>query len=126
MTVDSRALFESLHRDYHPMVFQLCLGFVRGDHDISKDLAQEVFINTWNALEKFKGASSYKTWIYRITVNTCMKYIRDKKDKHHIPIEVGDQALAESGLDQETHQSLYYAIGQLNEVDRLIMMMILD
>lgn len=121
-------LFNTLHCDYHPMVLQMCLGFMKGDLDLAKDLAQVVFINTWQGLDKFKNASSYKTWIYRITVNTCLKYIRDKKDKHQVPLEDEHAYLAEETTHSPglQHQILYQAIGQLGEVDRLIMMMVLD
>ena len=125
---DNKALFETLHSKYRLMVYQISLGFMKGDHEQAKDLSQEVFINTWRALNKFNNASSYKTWIYRITVNTCLKYIRDKKDKNQITIDEGQHNIADAP-DQHpdrTHQSLYKAIGQLAEVDRLIMMMILD
>jgi RNA polymerase sigma factor (sigma-70 family) len=124
----NKELFETLHRTYQAMVLQLCLGFMKGDRDVAKDLSQEVFINTWQALPKFNNASSPKTWIYRITVNTCLKYIRDKKDQVQVSIDEGHSQLPEEpGQSPETtHQSLYQAIGQLSEVDRLIMMMILD
>ena len=110
------------------MVLQICLGFMKGDLDLAKDLSQEVFINTWKALDKFNNASSHKTWIYRITVNTCLKYIRDRKDKHHVTInEVHAYIADDSGqLSDPSHQFLYQAIGQLGEVDRLIIMMVLD
>ncbi|WP_436516982.1 RNA polymerase sigma factor [Ekhidna sp. To15] len=121
-------LFESLHADYYAMVHQMCLGFMKGDPDLANDLTQESFINTWRSLDKFKGAASYKTWIYRITVNTCLKYIRDNKQKTQVSIET-QVDLASTG-DQPTHeqphQELYHAIGQLNELDRLIIMMVLD
>jgi len=65
-------LFETIYHQHEPMVLQMCLGFVKGDNDIANDLLQEVFISVWKNLEKFKGASTYKTWIYRITVNTCL------------------------------------------------------
>lgn len=126
--LNNKGLFDTLHRDYQPMVLQMCLGFMKGDLDLAKDLSQEVFINTWKALDKFNNNSSHKTWIYRITVNTCLKYIRDKKDKYNIPIDdehahMADESVSISGAP---HQLLYKAIGQLAEVDRLIMMMILD
>lgn len=117
--------FEQLHTDYYPMVHQMCLGFVKGDSDIAKDLSQEVFINTWSALDKFKGASSYKTWIYRITVNTCLKHVRDQKSKLHITLEEKHDQGVEYATEQP-HRELYEAIGKLNEVDRLIIMMVLD
>ena len=71
-----KSLFESLHLQYYAMVLQMSLGYMKGDSELARDMAQEVFINIWNALAKFKGESSYKTWIYRITVNTCLLYIR--------------------------------------------------
>ena len=120
-------LFESLHAEYHGMVYQMCMGFVKGDADQAADLAQETFINTWRSLEKFKGASSYKTWIYRITVNTCLKFIRDNKHKDQVSIDP-DTTLpsSEEPANDQSHGELYQAIGQLPEVDRLIIMMVLD
>jgi RNA polymerase sigma-70 factor (ECF subfamily) len=128
MSQSNKALFESLHRDYKLMVLQVCLGFVKGDIDKAKDLSQDIFINVWNYLVKFKGNSSYKTWIYRITVNTCLKSIRDNKEKEKLPIESMDQMAIEQSQDiqEQAHKSLYLAIGQLNEIDRLIIMMVLD
>jgi len=128
MPITNTALFTSLHRDYYAMVLQVCKGFVRGDVDVAKDLAQDVFVNTWNALDKFKGASSYKTWIYRITVNTCLKFIRDRNDQGKISIEDMQHHPSEksnSDVSPAT-QELYGAIGMLQEVDRLIIMMVLD
>ncbi|WP_462248651.1 RNA polymerase sigma factor [Ekhidna sp.] len=118
-------LFESLHTDYHSMVNQMCMGFMKGDVDLANDLTQESFINAWRSLDKFKGASSYKTWIYRITVNTCLKYIRDNRQKHQVDIDTQPQLPVEEDRS-DTNQELYLAIGQLGELDRLIIMMVLD
>ena len=126
----NKALLETLHRDYYAMVQQMCLGFMKGDMDLAKDLTQEVFMNAWGALDKFKGASSHKTWIYKVTINTCLKYIRDKKTTDQISIDQvqGQLAEAENSSHQveSQHRSLYKAIGQLGELDRLIIMMVLD
>ena len=119
-------LFESLHADYYPMVYQMCKGFVKGDEDQASDLAQEAFIHTWRSLSKFRGASSYKTWIYRITVNTCLKYLRDNKAKNQTSIDEYIQIPDTETSKKETHKELYQAIGKLGEVDRLIIMMVLD
>lgn len=128
MPETNREIFESLHSAYYPMVFQLCKGFVKGDVDIAKDLTQDVFVNTWNALDKFRGASSYKTWIYRITANTCLKYIRDNKDRKKISIDdVVHHPAEKPAIEADTLSGrLYGAIGQLGEIDRLIIMMVLD
>ena len=47
---NNKDLFETIHSDYHAMVLQMCLGFMKGDLDVAKDLSQEVFINIWGAL----------------------------------------------------------------------------
>ncbi|WP_319501634.1 sigma-70 family RNA polymerase sigma factor [uncultured Draconibacterium sp.] len=119
--------FEELYQQYHPMVLQMCRGYMKGHKEPAKDLAQEVFINVWNALPNFKGISSHKTWIYRITVNSCLNYLRNKKDQADIPIETIEQKHTDDSQPLETEiAKLYAAIGRLAEIDRLIIMMVLN
>ena len=106
------------------MVMQICLGYMKGDHQKAQDLSQEVFINTWNALSKFRGEATYKTWIYRITVNTCLMQIRKEKKQPPIPLETEDHEITVDGA--EDHQLLYQAIGQLPETDRILIMLVLE
>ena len=124
MSEQFRSLIEDLHRQYYPMVYNICLGFLKGDSEPAKDLSQEVFINAWNALAGFRKESSYKTWLYRITVNSCLQYLRKEKNKQKLPLETVDEVIDES--TKVDYQPLYNAIGQLSEVDRLIIMMVLD
>lgn len=120
--------FTSLYEQCYPMVMQMCMGFVKGDRDIASDLTQEVFINIWKAIDKFKGQSAFKTWVYRITVNTCLQYLRKQKNKRTTRYD--EVASTLQHLQEETYtegnQELYAAIGQLTEVDRLMIMMVLD
>ena len=110
------------------MVLQMCLGFMKGDRELAKDLAQEVFINVWNALHCFKGDSTPKTWIYRITVNTCLLYIRSNNRMQVILIEADNytDAFEPAGHEEEQHLALYKAIGELPKLERLIIMLVLD
>ena len=129
MTISKNTPFEGIYNQHHPMVLQMCLGFVKGDRDIANDLSQEIFISVWSNLEKFKGASSYKTWIYRITVNTCLQYInKDKKGSTLSISEMENQiSITETEKTKEADvPELYRAIGQLKKIDRLIIMMVLD
>lgn len=120
--------FQNLHAQYFSMVLNLCRGFMKGDRDQAHDLAQDVFINIWNALPGYRAEASYKTWIYRITVNTCLLQIRKDKNKIKVPLEtVTVEAETDSAtIAQENESILYRAIGQLEEVDRLMIMMVLD
>jgi len=120
--------FKTLHSQYLAMVMNMCRGFMKGDMDMASDLAQEVFINVWNALPGYRAEASYKTWIYRITVNTCLLQIRKDKNKLKVPLEVAfntaEQNVNTAQVDNE--KILYRAIGQLDEVERLTIMMVLE
>lgn len=107
------------------MVQQMCRGFMKGQEDLAQDLTQETFINIWRSLDKFQGASSYKTWIYRITVNTCLKFIRSDQTRHQTSLS-DHHTVADEPVTPKPYQELYQAIGQLSKVDRLIIMMVLD
>lgn len=129
MKKDRDELFESIYGQHHPMVLQMCLGFMKGDIDIASDISQEVFISVWNNLDKFRGASSYKTWIYRITVNTCLQHINKKKKERTLPISAVDnhiQNIETENTPDYNVPELYKAIGELKEIDRLIIMMVLE
>lgn len=122
-------LFETIYHQHHPMVLQMCLGFVKGDRDTAEDLSQEIFVIIWSNLSKFKGASSYKTWIYRITVNTCLQYVKKygkERTASESEIEAHLRVTDDGTTENNPIPELYKAIGQLNELDRLIIMMVLD
>lgn len=125
---DRKLVFESLHQQYFSMVRQLCLGYMKGDKDAAQDTAQEAFINIWNGLDKFRSEASYKTWIYRITVNTCLLSIRSS-NKLQPTTELSDvhqEAPQEVKKGDEGYESLYRAIGELPHLERLIIMMVLE
>ena len=67
---DNRTAFNRLVLKYKDMVFNLCFRLL-GDYDEANDCAQEIFIKVFNNLKSFKFESSFTTWLYRISVNTC-------------------------------------------------------
>ncbi len=123
-----KVLFESLFQQHYTMVLQMCKGYMQGDEDLAKDLSQEVFINVLNALSNFKGDALHKTWIYRITVNTCLLYIRNNKKKQTTSFDyVPDiSSLPTVETDNDSYSDLYKAIGELPQLERLIMMLLLE
>jgi RNA polymerase sigma-70 factor, ECF subfamily len=68
-----RAAFDRLVERYQRDVYRLCYRYVNNHHDAS-DLAQEVFLKAYRALARFRGDSSFSTWLYRISVNTCLNF----------------------------------------------------
>ncbi|MFA6128190.1 MAG: sigma-70 family RNA polymerase sigma factor [Bacteroidales bacterium] len=72
------AAIRSLVDQYQPLVLRTALGFVRNTED-ARDVAQEVFIDILTNLHRFKAQSGLSTWIYRITVNRSLNYLRSSK-----------------------------------------------
>ncbi len=66
--------------EYQQKVFGTCISFVPNQED-AEDIAQEVFIEVFNSISKFKGDSKLSTWIYRIATNKCLEFIRKKNTK---------------------------------------------
>lgn len=71
----NREDFRLLVEKYQPLIFRTCMGFLH-DKDEAEDLTQEIFIQTYQSLSKFKGDSLFSTWIYRIAVNAALNKIR--------------------------------------------------
>jgi RNA polymerase sigma-70 factor (ECF subfamily) len=68
-----REAFDRLVVRYQRTVYRLCYRYVN-DHDDANDLAQEVFLKAWRAIGRFRGESTFSTWLYRIAVNTCLNF----------------------------------------------------
>jgi RNA polymerase sigma-70 factor (ECF subfamily) len=73
-----RDAFDTLVAKYQRDVYRLCYRYVNNHHDAG-DLAQEAFLKAWRALPRFRGDSSFATWIYRIAVNTCLNFRAGRK-----------------------------------------------
>jgi RNA polymerase sigma-70 factor (ECF subfamily) len=82
-----RSAFEQLVLRHQELVFSLSYKLT-GNREMANDVAQEAFIRAWKAIEKFRGDSTFSTWIYRITVNTA--WTLRKKAKKHNTLNIDD------------------------------------
>lgn len=82
-----RSAFEQLVIRHQELVFSLAYKLT-GNREMANDVAQEAFIRAWKAIEKFRGDSTFSTWIYRITVNTA--WTLRKKAKKHNTLNIDD------------------------------------
>jgi RNA polymerase sigma-70 factor (ECF subfamily) len=67
-------------RKYQKFVYSTALRYLQS-YDAADDASQEVFIKVFMSISRFRGDSSVKTWLYKITVNTCTNIMRKKKIK---------------------------------------------
>jgi RNA polymerase sigma-70 factor (ECF subfamily) len=125
--------FRILVEKYRKMVLHTCLGFVQDRND-AEDLAQEILVELFYSLNKFRGASKLSTWIYRIAVNRSLNFIRDNKRRRYFQsigmsissvakLDVTDESW-NSRPDQEVENdqrraNLYKAINSLPERQRV-------
>jgi RNA polymerase sigma-70 factor (ECF subfamily) len=72
--------FEELLRKYRSSVFSICLRMVRNS-TTAEDIAQEVFIKVFSALNRYDPAYPFSSWLNRITSNLCIDYIRRGKER---------------------------------------------
>ena len=82
-----KSAFEELVKRHQDLVFSLSFKLT-GNRELANDVAQEAFIRAWKAIEKFRGDSTFGTWIYRITVNTA--WTLRKKAKKHYSLNIED------------------------------------
>jgi RNA polymerase sigma-70 factor (ECF subfamily) len=62
------------------LVYNLALNYLQNIED-AEEITQDVFIQIYNSFEKFQEKSSLKTWIYRITINKCLDFIKYKNSQ---------------------------------------------
>ena len=82
-----KSAFEELVKRHQELVFSLSFKLT-GNRELANDVAQEAFIRAWKAIGKFRGDSTFGTWIYRITVNTA--WTLRKKAKKHNTLNIDD------------------------------------
>lgn len=70
--------FEELLSKYRRPVYSICLRMVRNETD-AEDLAQETFVRTFNVLDRYNPSYPFSSWLYRITSNLCIDFIRKRR-----------------------------------------------
>lgn len=80
--------FRRIVEAYRQRVFNTAYGIVQNTDD-AKDITQDVFLKVFGKMNTFKGDASFSTWIYRITVNTCIDMLRKRKSGAHVTLLEG-------------------------------------
>jgi RNA polymerase sigma-70 factor (ECF subfamily) len=100
----------------------------------AEDLYQEILINIWRGLEKFRGDSQVSTWVYRIAVNTALSFVNKKNKYLNFNTYLDDGKVAtlagEDGDAARIHdrqlEVMSDLINQLSVVDKIIMSLVLE
>lgn len=84
--------FDILVERYHSRIYSLTYNMCSNRED-AEDLTQEVFVKAFEALPRFKGKSSFYTWIYRIAVNKTINYRKKRNRKRALSLDQFDQEI---------------------------------
>lgn len=85
--------FNELVRRYQQKVYWIARRMV-GDHDETDDITQEVFVKVYKKIKDFRSDSSFYTWIYRITTNTAINVLRQRKIVNLVRLDEAFPALS--------------------------------
>jgi len=75
-------LFSVLYSRFQQKVFDKCYGLVK-DRLLAQELSQEIFTKAFEKLDKFRGESSFSSWLYVITYNHSIEFLRRKRKLHY-------------------------------------------
>ena len=69
---------ESIYQEHKDLVYNLALSYTQNPED-AEEITQDVFVIVYEHSNKFKHESKLSTWLYRITINKCLDFIKAKK-----------------------------------------------
>ena len=125
---EQRQIFAEWLGEYRALLFKIirAYAFTPDDQD---DLFQDVCLQMYRSIPNFKGSSAVSTWLYRISLNTAIKWsTKEKKhlDGHQEVDKVGHILEAKDEPTDERIAWLYDQITQFNEIDRSLTLLLLD
>ena len=111
--------YEALYKSAVSKVYALCLRMCC-DEAIAEDLTQESFINAWRRMESFQANSSFATWMYRITTNTVIDYMRSKR--HWKQVDLNEEAVLVQveSFNKDVSMDIERAMAMLPDQARLV------
>jgi len=128
--INKQETFELILTENKDKIYRICRIYAVSPIE-PQDLFQEVVFQIWKSVDSFKGKSSVNTWVYKITINVCLrtKLILDKYNNstdrfeaiHFTPVE---KEIDDS--DEERFRFLKECITKLNETDTTLIVLYLD
>lgn len=117
--------FIRILKEYKTSIYTVCFMFSK-DKDEVNDMYQEVSINLWKGFDNFAQKSEMKTWIYRISLNTCISFDRKKKRRKTVPLTVDIDLFEDNDHESKQIKALYNRINRLEPFDRAIILLWLE
>jgi RNA polymerase sigma-70 factor, ECF subfamily len=128
LTEQQESSFVILVKEHQGLIHKVCILY-ETDKEARNDLFQEIVLQLWKSFPTFRGDSKITTWMYRIALNTAISGLR-KLGRKIKTEELGDYHFNISDRaddhQEEEIQKLHWAIRQLTEIERAMIMMALE
>ena len=121
----NEAEFGLIIRENKGTIYTVCYMFSK-DKDEVDDLFQEALIKLWQGFASFQGKSDLKTWIYKVTLNSCISIDRKKKSRKTQPLMEGINLFDQNDADNRQTDMLHARIQRLQPFDRAIVLLWLE
>jgi RNA polymerase sigma-70 factor (ECF subfamily) len=126
------AALEALLKLYEKRVYNIAYRYMNNEAD-AYDMAQEALIKLYRGIRSFKGQSAFSSWVYRLTVNTCLDGLRKRRKMplslDHV-LENGASFQADAGespemcaLSLENTEDIHRAINSLSDDHRQVVVL---
>ncbi len=127
--IEEEKKFIKLINEHQGLIHKVCIMY-ENDREVRNDLFQEIVLQLWKSFPTFRGEAKITTWMYRIALNTAISGYRKQtrhvktEDLHEIHFNISEQYGGDDG--EENSQRLQWAIRQLSEIERAMIMMALE
>ena len=127
MDAGKHELFELLYSRYFKKVRDKCFSFLK-DSKLSEEFANDILTKAYEKIPGFKGNSSFSSWLYSITYNYCIDYLRIKKKLHYpdwninneIP-EIIDES--ETDFEEASYENLLIILESIHPEEKVLLLM---
>ena len=118
--------FARIVRENKRRIYTVCYMFSKDAEQVN-DLFQDILINIWNGLKSFEGEKHLGTWIWKVSLNTCINYTKKKKKEiPTLPLDVSFNLYEDTDDDSMQIRQLYARINKLGFIDRSIILLWLE
>ena len=117
--------FSRIIREQKSTIYTVCYMFSKDKQEVD-DLFQEVLVRLWQGYESFEGKSDLRTWVYKVSLNTCISIDRKKKRRKTQPLIEGIDLFDKNDADNRQTDLLHQRIQKLQAFDRAIVLLWLE
>jgi RNA polymerase sigma-70 factor (ECF subfamily) len=126
--------FKKIVAENSDRITRIC-RYYNPDKEDQKDMYQEILVNIWNSLDKFRGESAISTWIYRIAVNTSLSFtgkafrfmkLQVSTDQQNLNILFDEDDLEDKLRKEANLEQLQNQLNLLSVIDKALISLVLE